>query len=137
MTKHNENAIEVRMQELNDALSKAHADRVEFWNRTEFYRRAEEHCGGFREEFACFGGMRVVVGAAGKRGALLECPEALANRVWLVMRQWQEAEKQTLVEELKTAGSTPTEPGEERSVPPADGPTDGSIYGFLRRSEWR
>ena len=88
------------MQELNDSVSKAHAEQDEFAQRTKFYRDAEKYCDGFRGAFEQCGELKVVTGKGCERGAVLECPPSLASLLWLVMRQWQITEKQNLVQEL-------------------------------------
>ncbi len=110
------NAIDTRMRELNDLVDKAHADLEEFRKRTEFYRNAEECCDGFREAFV-LGGMKVIVrGVDRHQETFLECPETLAECLWLVLRDWQETEKRNLTKELE-ASPEPTRPDEAERRP--------------------
>ena len=96
-------AIDAKMQELNDAVDKARADQCEFHKRTQFYREAENSHDGFRQDFEVANEFVLVVRSQNERGGLLECPLSLAELLWKVLRDWQEIEKANLVQEL-TAG---------------------------------
>lgn len=110
------NAIDTRMRELNDLVDKAHADLEEFRKRTEFYRKAETYCDGFREAFV-LGEMKVIVRRVDMhQETVLGCPEGLAECLWPVLRQWQEIEKQKLIKELE-ASPEPTRPDEAERRP--------------------
>ncbi len=120
------NAIDARMQELNDMINKAHAEQDEFRARTQFYREAEKSHDGFRQDFEVVNELVLVVRSQCESGGLLECPLSLAELLWKVLREWQEAEKQKLVQELEAS----PEPKPEKPHPMLCITHGGSRAGF-------
>ena len=96
-------AIDAKMQELNDAVSKAHAEQDEFRQRTQCYWDVKKLCEGHSQDLSGSYDMQIIIVDPRTGRMSLDCTPSLAAEVWLTMGKWLEKAKASLVLEL-TAG---------------------------------